>query len=81
VIGGDEVFSWGVWVSPSRENFVRMADLWEHELLPHVSRVPDPVRRARHPAREAMVSPTGVEWLVVRRATATGFLPLDYPDH
>ncbi|MEV5012525.1 DUF2199 domain-containing protein [Streptomyces sp. NPDC055692] len=29
VIGSDEVFSWGVWVSLSRENFTRAADLWE----------------------------------------------------
>lgn len=25
----DEVFSWGVWVSLSRENFSRSADLWD----------------------------------------------------
>ncbi|MFE3286272.1 DUF2199 domain-containing protein, partial [Streptomyces sp. NPDC059233] len=25
----DEVFSWGVWVSLSRENFSRAADLWD----------------------------------------------------
>ncbi|MFD8014774.1 DUF2199 domain-containing protein [Streptomyces sp. NPDC058955] len=29
VIGGEEVFSWGVWVSLSRENFSRAADLWD----------------------------------------------------
>ncbi|MGD1217080.1 DUF2199 domain-containing protein [Streptomyces krungchingensis] len=29
VIGGDEVFSWGVWVSLSRESFSRAADLWD----------------------------------------------------
>ncbi|WP_258308924.1 DUF2199 domain-containing protein [Streptomyces sp. NWU339] len=29
VIGSDEVFSWGVWVSLSRESFARMADLWD----------------------------------------------------
>ncbi|MFB6830585.1 DUF2199 domain-containing protein [Streptomyces hydrogenans] len=29
VIGGDEVFSWGVWVSLSRENFARAAELWD----------------------------------------------------
>ncbi|MGW9211080.1 DUF2199 domain-containing protein [Embleya sp. NPDC055664] len=29
VIGSDEVFSWGVWASLSRESFVRMADLWD----------------------------------------------------
>lgn len=29
VIGSDEVFSWGVWVSLSRENFSRAADLWD----------------------------------------------------
>ncbi|MCQ8775145.1 DUF2199 domain-containing protein [Streptomyces telluris] len=29
VIGSDEVFSWGVWVSLSRESFSRMADLWD----------------------------------------------------
>ncbi|MDQ0798312.1 hypothetical protein QFZ58_006800 [Streptomyces sp. B1I3] len=29
VIDSDEVFSWGVWVSLSRENFSRAADLWE----------------------------------------------------
>ncbi|MGV9625899.1 DUF2199 domain-containing protein [Streptomyces sp. NPDC003487] len=28
VIGSDEVFSWGVWVSLSRENFSRTANLW-----------------------------------------------------
>ncbi|MGC5009071.1 DUF2199 domain-containing protein [Streptomyces sp. DT203] len=28
VIGSDEVFSWGVWVSLSRENFSRAADRW-----------------------------------------------------
>lgn len=30
VIDSDEVFSWGVWVSLSRENFSRAADLWEN---------------------------------------------------
>ncbi|WP_332757398.1 DUF2199 domain-containing protein [Streptomyces sp. MT206] len=29
VIGSDEVFSWAVWVSLSRENFSRAADRWE----------------------------------------------------
>ncbi|MFJ1592254.1 DUF2199 domain-containing protein [Kitasatospora albolonga] len=29
VIGSDEVFSWGAWVSLSRENFSRAADVWE----------------------------------------------------
>ncbi|WP_435190192.1 DUF2199 domain-containing protein [Streptomyces sp. bgisy126] len=29
VIDSDEVFSWGVWVSLSRENFSRAADLWD----------------------------------------------------
>ncbi|MFR9756314.1 DUF2199 domain-containing protein [Streptomyces sp. TR06-5] len=29
VIGGDEVFSWGVWVSLSRDNFSRAGDLWD----------------------------------------------------
>ncbi|MFE4826186.1 DUF2199 domain-containing protein [Streptomyces sp. NPDC056672] len=29
VIGGNDVFSWGVWVSLSRENFARAADLWD----------------------------------------------------
>ncbi len=29
VVGSDEVFSWGVWVSLSRENFSRAADLWD----------------------------------------------------
>ncbi len=29
VLDGDEVFSWGVWVSLSRENFARAADLWD----------------------------------------------------
>lgn len=29
VIGTDDVFSWGVWVSLSRENFSRAADLWD----------------------------------------------------
>ena len=28
VIDSDEVFSWGVWVSLSRENFSRAGDLW-----------------------------------------------------
>ncbi|MFV5995502.1 DUF2199 domain-containing protein [Streptomyces sp. NPDC056231] len=28
-IGSDEVFSWAVWVSLSRENFSRGADLWD----------------------------------------------------
>lgn len=28
VIGSDEVFSWGVWVSLSRDNFSRAADMW-----------------------------------------------------
>ncbi|MFF5767240.1 DUF2199 domain-containing protein [Streptomyces tanashiensis] len=29
VIGSDEPFSWGVWVSLSRGNFSRAADLWD----------------------------------------------------
>ncbi|EDY50511.1 DUF2199 domain-containing protein (plasmid) [Streptomyces clavuligerus] len=29
VIGSEEVFSWGVWVSLSRENFSRAVDLWD----------------------------------------------------
>ncbi|KJK44688.1 MULTISPECIES: DUF2199 domain-containing protein [unclassified Streptomyces] len=29
VIDSDEVFSWAVWVSLSRENFSRAADLWD----------------------------------------------------
>ncbi|WP_141363350.1 DUF2199 domain-containing protein [Streptomyces sp. 6-11-2] len=29
VIDTDDVFSWGVWVSLSRENFSRAADLWD----------------------------------------------------
>ncbi|MEV6775240.1 DUF2199 domain-containing protein [Streptomyces syringium] len=29
VIGSDSVFSWGVWVSLSCENFVRAADRWD----------------------------------------------------
>ncbi|WP_433341337.1 DUF2199 domain-containing protein [Streptomyces sp. CA-253872] len=29
VRGTDEVFSWGVWVSLSRENFGRMSDRWD----------------------------------------------------
>ncbi|MFJ2947716.1 DUF2199 domain-containing protein [Streptomyces sp. NPDC087226] len=29
VIGSDEVFSWAAWVSLSRENFSRVADLWD----------------------------------------------------
>ncbi|MCD0483550.1 DUF2199 domain-containing protein [Streptacidiphilus sp. ASG 303] len=29
VIGSGEVFSWAVWVSLSRENFFRAADLWD----------------------------------------------------
>lgn len=29
VIGSDAVFSWGVWVSLSCENFVRAADRWD----------------------------------------------------
>ncbi|MDX2296351.1 MULTISPECIES: DUF2199 domain-containing protein [Streptomyces] len=29
VLGSDEVFSWGVWVSLSRANFSRAADLWD----------------------------------------------------
>lgn len=28
VIGSDEVFSWGVWASLSRESLSRAADLW-----------------------------------------------------
>lgn len=29
VIGSDEVFSWAVWVSLSRDNFARAADMWD----------------------------------------------------
>ncbi|MGV9268571.1 DUF2199 domain-containing protein [Kitasatospora sp. NPDC003701] len=29
VVDSDDVFSWGVWVSLSRENFARAADLWD----------------------------------------------------
>lgn len=29
VVGKDEPFCWGVWVSLSRENFSRTADLWD----------------------------------------------------
>lgn len=29
VIGSDEVFSWGVWVSLSRESFSWASDLWD----------------------------------------------------
>lgn len=29
VLDGDEPFSWGVWVSLSKENYDRMAELWE----------------------------------------------------
>ncbi|MGQ4398830.1 DUF2199 domain-containing protein [Streptomyces hayashii] len=29
VIGSDEVFSWAAWVSLSRDNFSRSADLWD----------------------------------------------------
>lgn len=29
VLGTDDVFSWGVWVSLSRANFSRAADLWD----------------------------------------------------
>jgi hypothetical protein len=29
VIDSDELFSWGVWVSLSQENYDRMAQLWE----------------------------------------------------
>ncbi|MFG3345831.1 DUF2199 domain-containing protein [Streptomyces sp. NPDC048018] len=29
VVDSDEVFSWGVWVSLSRENFSRAAELWD----------------------------------------------------
>ncbi|MEV3993875.1 DUF2199 domain-containing protein [Streptomyces sp. NPDC049837] len=29
VIGSDDVFSWAVWVSLSRENFARAADRWD----------------------------------------------------
>ncbi|MEU9288964.1 DUF2199 domain-containing protein [Streptomyces sp. NPDC048275] len=32
VIGSDDVFSWGVWVSLSRENFSRAADLWDRPI-------------------------------------------------
>ncbi|MFF3947573.1 DUF2199 domain-containing protein [Streptomyces sp. NPDC001902] len=29
VIGADEVFSWGVWVSLSRDNFARALEVWD----------------------------------------------------
>ncbi|MCH7232555.1 DUF2199 domain-containing protein [Glycomyces sp. L485] len=29
VIDSDDVFAWGVWVSLSRENYARLAELWE----------------------------------------------------
>ncbi|MFD4658879.1 DUF2199 domain-containing protein [Kitasatospora sp. NPDC058444] len=29
VLGSEDVFSWGVWVSLSRSNFARAAELWE----------------------------------------------------
>jgi hypothetical protein len=29
VVGSDDVFSWGVWVSLSRESFSRSTDLWD----------------------------------------------------
>lgn len=29
VTGSDDVFSWGVWISLSRENFSHAADLWD----------------------------------------------------
>ncbi|WP_037573880.1 DUF2199 domain-containing protein [Phaeacidiphilus oryzae] len=29
VIGSDQVFSWGVWVSLSRDNFARALNVWE----------------------------------------------------
>ncbi|WP_245246741.1 DUF2199 domain-containing protein [Streptomyces lonarensis] len=29
VIGSDEVFSWGVWVSLSQESFSRVSELWD----------------------------------------------------
>ncbi|MET7945019.1 DUF2199 domain-containing protein [Streptomyces sp. NPDC005302] len=29
IVGSDAMFSWGVWVSLSRENFSRSADLWD----------------------------------------------------
>ncbi|MFD8702813.1 DUF2199 domain-containing protein [Kitasatospora sp. NPDC059648] len=31
VIGSEDVFSWGVWVSLSKANFARTAELWETE--------------------------------------------------
>lgn len=31
VLDADEDFEWGVWVSLSEENFVRMGDAWEQE--------------------------------------------------
>jgi len=31
IIGSDEVFAWGVWVSLSKTNFDRACDLWEDE--------------------------------------------------
>ncbi|MFJ4850434.1 MULTISPECIES: DUF2199 domain-containing protein [unclassified Streptomyces] len=31
VIGGQDVFSWGVWVSLSRDNFARALEVWDTE--------------------------------------------------
>ncbi|MFF6955659.1 DUF2199 domain-containing protein [Streptomyces sp. NPDC008317] len=31
VIGGEDVFSWGVWVSLSKDSFTRAVDLWDTE--------------------------------------------------
>lgn len=31
VIGGEDVFSWGVWVSLSKDNFARALELWNTE--------------------------------------------------
>ncbi|MFG1809709.1 DUF2199 domain-containing protein [Streptomyces sp. NPDC049040] len=31
VIGSDEVFSWGVWVSLSKDNFARAVEMWNTE--------------------------------------------------
>ena len=31
ILGSDEVFAWGVWVSLSKANFDRACDLWEDE--------------------------------------------------
>ncbi|MFJ9330276.1 DUF2199 domain-containing protein [Streptomyces sp. NPDC101230] len=40
VIGSDDVLSWGVWVSLSRENFSRAAGLWDRPGREAVSDLP-----------------------------------------